>query len=242
MNEWIAIVKEIQPYSIGLTFAAIYGAEHIIPQRQELIDHKHDVKNILVGLINVVIAAAGGYVTQQVLEYTGERSFGLLPLLFDREWVVLVISFVCIDCAMYWWHRLNHTIPFFWQFHRFHHVDEKLNSTSALRFHAAEVSLSYLYRLSLFVVLGVPVTAILVHGLLFLPVVVFHHSNVRISERLDVLLRYLLVTPRMHRIHHSKIRSEANSNYSSLLPYWDALFRTYTHKPDKEVAFGIEHT
>ena len=114
-----------------------------------------------------------------------------------------------------------------------------MNSTSALRFHTGELLLSYVAKIIVFSLLGISVSAILVHSILFFPVILFHHANVKISERWDLFIRKFIVTPRMHRIHHSVIRSETNSNYSSLLPYWDKLFRSYVKRPSKEIKFSI---
>jgi sterol desaturase/sphingolipid hydroxylase (fatty acid hydroxylase superfamily) len=114
-----------------------------------------------------------------------------------------------------------------------------LNSTSALRFHSGELLLSYVTKIIAFSLLGISLSAVLVHSLVFFPIIVFHHSNLRISERWDFVFRLFIVTPRMHRIHHSVIKSETNSNYSSVLPYWDRLFKSYVKKPSKEIEFGV---
>jgi len=239
MNTFADSIRMLQPFAIAISFAAIYVAEHIIPQRRELIDHKHDGKNVLVGLLNLAIAGVGGYFLQQWLTYTDNHNFGALNFLPRIFWLKIAVGFLLIDVIMYWWHRINHEYRFLWQFHRFHHIDEKMNSTTAIRFHAIEIVLSYVLRFSLFPILGIDIAAIFLHGIILFPVILFHHSNVRISERWDQLLRILFVTPHMHRIHHSKIRTETDSNYGSVFPYWDALFGSYTHKPKKDIEFGI---
>ena len=114
-----------------------------------------------------------------------------------------------------------------------------MNSTSALRFHSIELLLSYAIRFIVFPLLGLNVAAILLRAIILFPVIVFHHSNISITQKFDQLLRYLFVTPHMHRIHHSKLREEMNSNYGSVFPYWDWLFKSYTSKPAKEIEFGI---
>ena len=91
-----------------------------------------------------------------------------------------------------------------------------------------------------FSLLGVSLSAVLVHSLVFFPIVVFHHSNLKVSERWDLFFRRFIVTPRMHRIHHSVIKSETNSNYSSILSYWDKLFKSYIKQPAKEIEFGVK--
>lgn len=233
------ILHTLQPYAIASVFLLTYIAEHIIPQRKEIIDHKHDIKNIVVGVFNFAFIAFVGYQFQKVIESLNNKHFGLLQLLHPSTFIHVFIGVLLIDIFMYWWHRINHEWHFLWYFHKFHHEDEKLNSTSALRFHTGELLLSYVAKIIVFSLLGISVSAILVHSLLFFPVILFHHANVKISERWDLFIRKFIVTPRMHRIHHSIIRSETNSNYSSLLPYWDILFRSYIKRPAKEIEFGI---
>ncbi len=239
MSAFADTLRAIQPFAIAISFAAIYVAEHIFPQRRELIDHKHDGKNVLAGLLNLAIAGIGGYYLQQWLNYIDDANFGALNFLPDILWLKTALGFILIDIKMYWWHRLNHEYRFLWQFHRFHHIDEKMNCTTAIRFHAVEIVFSYVLRFSLFPLLGIDVAAVFSHGIILFPVILFHHANVRISEGWDQLFRYVFVTPRMHRIHHSKIRRETDSNYGSVFPYWDLLFGSYTHKPKKEVSFGV---
>lgn len=235
----IYLLKSVQPYAIAITFAAIYLAEHIIPQRRELIDHKHDLLNILVGIFNLGIAAAGGYLLQKWLSYISQNHFGLLQLLKLTFWLKTAIGFILLDVFMYWWHRANHEINFLWKFHRFHHKDEKLNSTSAVRFHSVELILSYAVKFGLFSLLGLNVAAVVLHAIVLFPVIVFHHSNVSISKSADDAVKLIFVSPLMHRIHHSKDVSETNSNYGSVFPYWDRLFGSYIRSPKKEIEFGV---
>ncbi len=232
------ILHTIQPYALAGIFLLIYIAEHIIPQRREIIDHKHDLKNISVGILNLAFVAFAGLQFQNAIQWLNNEEFGLLLSLKIPGAVSIITGVLLIDIFMYWWHRINHEWRFLWYFHKFHHVDTKLNSTTALRFHTGELLLSYVAKIMVFSSLGINVTAILVHSILFFPIVVFHHSNLKISERWDLFIRRFIVTPRMHRIHHSVIKSETNSNYSSILPYWDLLFKSYVKRPSKEIEFG----
>jgi len=233
------LIHTIQPYALASIFLLMYLAEHIIPQRKEIIDHKHDLKNILVGVFNLGLIAVVGVQFQKAIEWLNNKHFGLLQLFNIPSIIEIVIGVLLIDIFMYWWHRVNHEWRLLWYFHKFHHVDTKLNSTSALRFHAGELLLSYVTKIIAFSLLGISLSAVLVYSLLFFPIIVFHHSNLKISEQWDLFFRRFIVTPRMHRIHHSIIKSETNSNYSSVLPYWDKLFRSYVKKPSKEIEFGV---
>lgn len=231
-------LKDIQPYAVGVLFALIYLAEHLIPQRRDLIDYKHDFFNIITGLLNLVIAGFGGYVMIYCLSYAENHQFGLLTYLPFALQVGL--GLLISDVYMYWWHRMNHQLPILWRFHQFHHTDTKLNATSAVRFHYVELLISYLIKIPVFILLGVSPMVVLLYNFIFLPIVIFHHSNIRISPFADHFLRYFVVSPRMHRTHHSVLIEETNSNYSSVLPYWDKIFGSYRRDPAKEVVFGID--
>lgn len=239
MNDFETILKSIQPYAIGITFIALYAAEHIFPQRKDFVNYKHDGANILIGILNFGIAGAGGYFLQLWISWFQHHHFGLLQFLPNIFWLKTITGFILIDIFMYWWHKANHQTQFLWYFHSFHHKDENMNSTSAIRFHSIELLLSFAVKFIVFPLLGLNVAAVLLHAIILFPVIVFHHSNIRITERVDQLLRFLFVTPRMHRIHHSKVSEEMNSNYGSVFPYWDSLFKSYTSKPAKEIEFGI---
>ena len=233
-------LKSIQPFAIGISFLLLYIVEYIIPQRKELIDRRHDCKNILLGLLNFGIAFGAGYYFQVLLGVINKNQWGLFPLMTINRTLLVIIQFICIDFFMYWWHLINHKVPFLWFFHRFHHADTKMNTTTAIRFHAGELILSYFLKMIIFGLLGISVLAIILYNLVYVPVVIFHHSNISISERKDNLLRYFLVTPRMHRIHHSCIKAETDSNYSSLFPWWDLIFKSGRKKPIEEnIKFGI---
>jgi sterol desaturase/sphingolipid hydroxylase (fatty acid hydroxylase superfamily) len=237
ITESLAVLKIIQPYAVSVIFILIYLVEHIIPQRKDLNDYNHDMINIAIGLGNLIIAGIGGYFLQKCLSFASVHSFGLLYFL--PLWLQLFLGFILADLFMYWWHRANHIIPFLWHFHRFHHLDTKLNASSAVRFHTVELILSYFLKIPVFLLLGISSGTIIIYGIIFIPLVIFHHSNIRISEKTDWLLRLFIVSPRMHRIHHSVICEETNSNYSSVFPYWDKIFRSYRRLPEKEVVFGI---
>lgn len=239
MDEILATTRWMQPYVIGIVFVLVYLAEHLVPQRKDLQDYRHDLYNLLIGAGNVVVVAVGGYYLQRWLGWIGRQHFGLLHFLPIGKWTAVIAGIFLVDLFMYWWHRLNHVLPLLWYFHRFHHKDEKLNSTSALRFHIGELFFSYIAKALIYPLLGLGVGAVAIHGLLMFPIVLFHHSNVRIPETMDHFFRLIFVSPLMHRIHHSVIQEETDSNYSSLLPYWDKLFGSYRHKPLKPICFGL---
>jgi sterol desaturase/sphingolipid hydroxylase (fatty acid hydroxylase superfamily) len=158
--------------------------------------------------------------------WAARRRFGLLNLAGIPQPVATAAAVVLLDYTLWVWHRVNHVVPFFWRFHIVHHVDRDMDASTAFRFHFGEQGLSVGYRLLQVVVLGVdPVSLWIWQGLLAVSIV-FHHSNTRLPIRVERLLVKLVVTPRMHGIHHSNYRNETNGNWASLFSAWDYLHRT----------------
>jgi sterol desaturase/sphingolipid hydroxylase (fatty acid hydroxylase superfamily) len=236
----MTFIKTLQPFAIAIIFLLLYVAEHVFPERESFTDIRHDFKNVLLGFINALIIFGFGYYFQKIIIYVNAHQFGLFNKMELPLSVSLIFQFIIIDIFMYWWHRANHSFSFLWQFHKLHNTDEKLNTTSAIRFHGAEIALSYVARLLVFPLFGISVHAIFIYSLVFLPVVIFHHSNIKINQSFDYLIRKIIVSPGMHRIHHSKLTKETNSNYSSVFSCWDALFKSYRKKPLHEIDFGLD--
>jgi sterol desaturase/sphingolipid hydroxylase (fatty acid hydroxylase superfamily) len=141
-------------------------------------------------------------------------------------------GFVLFDLWMYAWHRANHVIPFLWRFHQVHHTDTAMDATTALRFHPGEFLISSLLSPLVLIALGMGLTALTVYKAVMLAVILFHHSNVRVPPRLDAALRRVLVPPSMHRVHHSNIPAETNSNYGTVFSLWDRLFGSFRLRAD----------
>lgn len=204
----------------------------------------HGASNILLGVINAVIGSVlFGAALMVVTEWSKEKSFGLLNQLPSR-WpagVRFAICLILIDLWMYVWHWLNHNVPFLWRFHAVHHSDRELDATSAVRFHTGEIILSGVARLLVLPMLGVSLPMLLIYELILLPVILFHHSNVRIGSAVDRCLRPIIVTPWMHWVHHSISRKETNSNYGSVLSVWDRLFGSFRMRNNpSEIELGLK--
>jgi sterol desaturase/sphingolipid hydroxylase (fatty acid hydroxylase superfamily) len=142
------------------------------------------------------------------------------------------LSFLIIDLYMYFWHRAMHQLPLAWKFHQLHHTDRSMNVSTAYRFHPIEIISSSIPKLLLIWLLGISSNFGLIYELVFTVVVALHHSNLAISESIDRLFALVIVTPNLHRIHHSQVVAETNSNYGSVLNWWDRLFRTNNDRPD----------
>ena len=165
-------------------------------------------------------------VARAILGWSAERGFGLIPALSLPVSVGAALAFLLLDLSFYYWHRANHLIPFLWRFHNVHHADPDLDVSTSFRFHFGEVALSALFRAVQIAVIGVSGWTYAVYELIFQLNTMFHHSNVRLPIRLERLLNLMLVTPRMHGIHHSQVKPETNSNYSVVFSWWDRLHRT----------------
>ncbi|MEQ8393931.1 sterol desaturase family protein [Thalassobaculum sp.] len=160
------------------------------------------------------------------------RGWGLLVLIPVPGWLAVIASVVLLDLAIYLQHRLFHAVPWLWRLHRMHHADLELDVTSGIRFHPVEIVLSMLIKLGVVVALGAPAVAVLIFEVLLNASSMFNHSNVRLPQSLDRALRWVLVTPDMHRVHHSIVRRETDSNFGFNLPWWDRLFATYRAQPE----------
>lgn len=159
-----------------------------------------------------------------------ERGWGLLNLFPVPDWAGIVFAVVALDLALYIQHWATHRVPLLWRLHKVHHVDPAFDVTTAARFHPIEIGLSMLYKMVVVVVLGLSVWGVFLFELMFTIATLFTHANFALPRGLEKPVRALLVTPDMHRIHHSAIESETNSNYGTLLSGWDRLFGTHTAK------------
>lgn len=233
-------IRTLQPFILGIAFVLLYFGEQIAPEQPSGRNKRHDLINVAIGVGNGVFNFTVGYFFQMALQWFNQLPFGLFNYVALPFWLSMLLQLLLLDLYMYWWHRFNHTSPFLWRFHRFHHLDEAMNTTTALRFHTVELTFSYIARLLVFPLFGFSVGAIILYSLVFFPVVLLHHSNLRISRAADLILRKLIVSPGMHRIHHSRKQIETNSNYSSVLPLWDRLFRSYRSAPEGPVSFGVD--
>jgi sterol desaturase/sphingolipid hydroxylase (fatty acid hydroxylase superfamily) len=159
------------------------------------------------------------------------QGVGLLNVLPWPPWLAFVLALVGLDLAIYLQHVLSHKVPVLWRLHRMHHADVDVDATNGLRFHPLEILLSMGIKFAVIALLGAPAAAVVVFEVLLNGLAVFNHSNVHIAVPLDRALRWFLVTPDMHRIHHSWYAQECNSNYGFNLTWWDRLFGTYRAQP-----------
>ena len=202
---------------------------------------RHAARNLTIGLVNaLLLALAFGALLAGAATLAERNHFGLLHQVAWPSWAETLLGFVLFDLWMYVWHRANHSIPLLWRFHRMHHSDANMDVTTGVRFHTGEVVLSAVARLAVLPLLGISIGHVAVYEAVFLPVVLFQHSNVRLPRWLDYGLLALIVTPAMHRVHHSRRRSETDSNYGSVFAYWDLLFRSFHLRDAGEIRLGLD--
>jgi len=216
------------------------GLYPYMPGRQKRL--RHAGRNLGVAAINGTIHFGFGVLTVGLLAWTRRHNFGLLYLISQHEGIRMLAGFILFDIWMYWWHRINHERSFLWRFHRMHHTDVKMDSTTAMRFHPVEMFFFSLFNMAVLALLGLQVLHLAVYQAVFFPVFLFHHSNIALPTWYDTALRAFIVTPNMHRVHHSRHIFETNSNYARLFSFWDRLFRTYRKRENpREIIFGLEH-
>ncbi len=168
------------------------------------------------------------------------RHFGLLHWLGLGEWVNAVISFILMDYAYWWWHWANHRLPFFWRFHNVHHTDLDMDVTTAARFHFGEIFFSIGFLSLAVLAFGIAPLTFVVFYVAFEAATCFHHSNWRLPIRLERALNLIMVTPRMHGIHHSIVERETNSNWGAIFCWWDKLHGTLRCDiPQDAITIGV---
>ncbi|MBI4000198.1 MAG: sterol desaturase family protein [Nitrospira defluvii] len=190
------------------------------------------IANISVVVIDTVIVRllfSAGAVGAAML--AADQQWGLLNQVSWPQSVEVVLAVVALDFVLYLQHVMLHAIPLFWRFHMMHHADLDCDVTTGLLFHPVEVTLSMLIKLAAIVVLGPSPLAVLLFEVLLNATSMFNHSNVRMPAPMDRALRWLVVTPDMHRVHHSLLPRETNTNFGFNLPWWDRLLGTYRPQP-----------
>lgn len=226
-----------KPTVAALCLAVLWTIEATAPMFERSTGRVgHDVGNMVLGIFNAALASAlFAGATLGVTEWSAGAGFGLLHLSLLASlpiWLEYSIAILVFDAWQYLWHRLNHRIPFLWRFHAVHHSDAAMDATTGLRFHTGEILLSSTARLVVLPILGLSIGQVLAYEAVLLPIILFHHSNMRMPKELDRIARSVIVTPWMHWVHHSDWQPETDSNYSSIFSWWDRLFGSFRLRSD----------
>ena len=232
--------KRIQFLVIFSVFVLQYLFEHFFPEKKKYNSFKNELINMAVGAFNGLILFIPSALIIMVINYSAKINFGLLHFTAFPFWLNLLLTIFLMDIGMYWWHRANHTVQLFWRFHRFHHLDLKMNTTTAVRFHFMELLFAWVLKSAYIFLLGISFLPLLIYEVMFFFVVVIHHSNISVTTKGDFLYSKLFSSPLMHRIHHSNIKEEMDTNYGSVFSFWDRLFGTYKRRASKEIIFGVD--
>ncbi len=228
-----ATIQYVRPaVFVGLlvSFALL---EYFLPRRKlRPVKGKRWFTNIAIIIIDsVVIKVLFKTAAIGVAYWAIANGYGLFNMIDVPYWVAFGISFVVLDFAIWISHVASHKVPMFWRIHRMHHSDIDIDASTAIRFHPIEIALSMVWKFLIVILLGAPVMAVLVFEMVLNGGALFNHSNTKLPLWFDKILRVLIVTPDMHRVHHSVIRSEHDSNYGFNLSIWDRIFSTYTDQP-----------
>lgn len=224
---------EIRLFSALAVFAAVALWEALAPRRRLEFGRLRRWPSNL-GLIVVdalVVRAIFPVALTGVAVFAQGRGWGLFNVLAAPSWLAGLISLVALDFVIWTQHVAFHRIPVLWRLHRMHHADLDYDLTTALRFHPLEIALSFALKIAAVVALGAPAWAALVFEILLNGLAMFNHANATLPKRLEPLVRALIVTPDMHRVHHSIVPAETHSNFGFNLSLWDRLFRVYEPAP-----------
>jgi sterol desaturase/sphingolipid hydroxylase (fatty acid hydroxylase superfamily) len=220
-----------KPFVIFGTLIAILALERIFPAvvLREKIERLG--RNFSLGILNAI---AGPLIVLPITIFAAKWQLAWYPH-------YVLVDLIILDCCIYFWHRLNHVLPFLWRFHEVHHLDETLDASSALRFHFGEVVLSSCARAVVIFALGVPLTTVAIFEILLTCAAIFHHSNLRLPASLEKMLAGFIVTPSIHWVHHHAIREDTDSNYATVLSIWDRIFGSSSKNLRKlDMTIGVE--
>ncbi|MDQ6982365.1 MAG: sterol desaturase family protein [Mariprofundus sp.] len=220
-------------------------AETVAPRRSLSIGRARWSANLSIVIMDVLIVRLllpGGAIAAAL--WADTHGLGLFNWLTWLNSVEIIAAVILLDLVIYGQHVLFHAVPLLWRLHMVHHADRDIDVTTGLRFHPIEIILSMLIKMIVVVLLGAPALAVFIFEIVLNGMAMFNHSNVRLPKNLDYLLRLLIITPDVHRVHHSVIKAETNSNFGFYLSIWDRLFSTYRAQPKlghTDMTIGLEH-
>ena len=217
---------------LGLLIA-MAAWEALAPRRQRLVSRwVRWPSNLGIVVLNtVVLRLAFPVAAVGVAALAEQRGWGLLNNVEIPRWGRIAVAIMALDLAIYLQHVVFHAVPALWRLHRMHHADLDFDVTTGARFHPIEILLSMVLKLAVVTALGAPPASVLIFEVVLNATAMFNHGNVSLPQPLDRVLRWIVVTPDMHRVHHSVIPNETNSNFGFNLPWWDRLLGTYRAQP-----------
>ncbi|SRR5712691_1158741 len=239
---YVSAQNAISAAVVGGGFVFFTAWETISPLRKMLEPKlRHVIRNLTVGGLSLAILTVLQVpILAPVVQWAMRHGVGLLNQVEIPPPLDSVVAIVLLDYTLWWWHRASHQVPFLWRFHLPHHVDLDLDASTALRFHFGELTLSIAYRAMQIVLIGTNLFQLWLWQSILFASILFHHSNTRLPLACERFLVRLIVTPRMHGIHHSDRLNETNSNWSSLLSLWDYMHGTILlNVAQPEITIGV---
>lgn len=223
-------------------FVLLMLAEQLVPLRHKT---RPLLRRLLKNLaLTAVVFLVGSLLVRRVglgtSAWITQRNIGALLLIPLPGWGRVAVGFLLMDLTFYWWHRANHRIRLLWRFHNVHHIDPDLDVSTSFRFHLGEIAYSSVFRIVQVLLIGIDPFTYAIYETVFSAETMLHHSNIRLPVEWERRLNKLIVTPRMHGIHHSAVATETNSNYSVIFPWWDRLSRTLMlNVPHSSIRIGV---
>ncbi|HXH00168.1 MAG TPA: sterol desaturase family protein [Sphingomicrobium sp.] len=232
-NGILAAEPWIRLAAFGAVLTLLMAWEFLAPRRPLMVERwRRWPSNVGVVVIDALLVRILFPTAAVGLALVAEANgWGLLNLIAVPDWLALLTAIIVLDLIIYAQHVLVHAVPLLWRLHRMHHADLDIDVTTGIRFHPVEILLSMMIKLGAVVVLGAPALGVMIFEVVLNATSMFNHSNIRLPAAIDRHLRRIVVTPDMHRVHHSIRVEETNSNFGFNLPWWDRLFGTYRAKP-----------
>lgn len=233
MNAWLAQhAGEARLLLVVVVLLSLLLLERLRPRRRESLGLRRRVRNLALAALGAVLVFVLLPLTAVAMaHWAGDSGIGVFNLLAWPPLLEFALVLVLLDLAIYWQHRWFHEFRVLWPIHRVHHSDLGFDTTTGLRFHPVEILLSLGYKFGVIVLLGASAAGVAVYEMLLVGFALFGHANLRLSSRLDRALRWVLVTPDWHRVHHSVHRQETDSNYGNILTLWDRIFGSARAQP-----------
>jgi sterol desaturase/sphingolipid hydroxylase (fatty acid hydroxylase superfamily) len=244
-SAWLLAHESVLRSALFFSLLAILGlAQALAPCRGDAQPARRQLVNLgLIALDTALIRAVFPFLGIAFAMQLSAAGIGLFALLAWPSWLEVVLAVVALDMAIYFQHRLFHLVPWFWRAHRVHHSDTGFDVSLGVRFHPLEIAVSQLIKFAAIAILGAAPVAVLVFEMLLLGGSLFTHSDFALPARMDRALRWLIVTPNMHRVHHSTAADETNRNFGFNLSWWDRLFGSYARaprEPEASMAIGLK--
>ena len=233
-----AMLSQLPPLILVAAYTLFWGWEAVASARRNAGFRFRRARNMALTLVSFLLGGATGAALLWLSALVASRQWGLLALTHWSDWAFVIAGLLLLDMTDYWRHRLSHNLPILWRLHRVHHTDAAMDVTTTFRNHPIEMLLRPFFLAAAIAAFGIAPLAVLIQPLLQLPVLVFQHANVQLPPAIDRALAWLIVTPGMHLVHHSRAEPETNSNYATWLSLWDSLF--FSRENAVPAAIGLD--